>query len=329
MDAIGERNSESDRTLVGQSPEMVALRETIALAARSRENVLIVGETGVGKELVAHAIHTLAALPRGPFVAHNCATIPLDLFDTTFFGHARGAFTSAHAEHEGLLVQADGGILFLDELECLSPFQQAKLLRVIDDGAVKAVGSNRERRVSARFVAATNRTPEELMNEGLLRPDFFYRIRGFMIAVPPLRKRSADIPELARWFLRDSNQALTSEATQRLIRHSWPGNVRELKNVIRTAMQCATGTLITERDIDLPVSGSLNGTAIFDRCRESRSSGFHPLVSLHNLERQAILQALEIGAGNCTRAAELLGIHRTTLQRKLRSFKRGSSANFR
>ena len=188
----------SAHEIIGTCRATLQVRHLVSLAARSDMNVLITGETGTGKELVARAIHRLSSLARGPFVAHNCAVTPADLFESQFFGHRRGSFTSAEKDQPGLLEEADGGILFLDELECLSLAHQAKLLRVLDDGEVRPVGSRDSRVVSVRYLSATNHDPESMLRCWTLREDLYYRLRGFEIRLPPLRERPQDILPLAR-----------------------------------------------------------------------------------------------------------------------------------
>ncbi len=298
-----------DSGIVGESPAAVQIRHQVALAARSDVNVLVTGETGTGKELVARAIHRSSSHHDAPFVAHNCALTPPDLFESQYFGHLRGAFTSAEGNRIGLLTEADGGILFLDELECLSPAQQAKLLRVLDDGEVRAVGSDRATTVSVRFLAATNREPPTLLANGSLREDFYYRLRGFEIHLPPLRERMQDIPLLASYFLETTEAKLTPEALESLVAHSWPGNVRELRNVLRGAAARAPRGRITSSQL------VLGSPPARDASQEPAS-----VSSLRELEREAIHQALERFGGNQSRTAHALGIDRSTLRRKIQEY---------
>ncbi len=297
--------------IVGISAAVVEVRHLVSLAARSQVNVLITGETGTGKELVARSIHRLSLPSPGPWVAHNCAAIPPDLFESEFFGHLRGAFTGAVCDHVGLLARADGGILFLDELESLSPSHQAKLLRVMDDGEYRPVGSGEPRRASVRFFAATNRDPALLTREGSLREDLLYRLCGFEIRLPPLRNRVEDIPILARHFLGSEGVELSRQAIERLAACEWPGNARQLRNTVRLARDLADGGPIEAhhlhrelRPSGAPVPGETGPTP------EERT--------LRHLEAEAISRALREHAGNRSHAARALGIDRSTLRRKMR-----------
>ena len=222
--------------IVGVSRAMLMVRHLVALAGRSDVNVLITGETGTGKELIARAIHRLGGHDAEAFLAFNCATTPTELFDSAFFGHRRGAFTGADQDHLGLLRRADGRTLLLDELDSLGPQQQAKLLRVLDDGEVRPVGSSEVYRVSVRFLAATNSEPGTLIDRRLLREDLYYRLRGFEIHVSPLRERVVDIPVLAAHFLSEAAPRLTGESLAILSAYAWPGNARELRNVLKGAL---------------------------------------------------------------------------------------------
>ena len=303
--------------IVGVSKAMVTVRHLLFLAARSDASVLITGETGTGKELVARAIHRLSGLREGPFIAHNCGTTASELFDSEFFGHRRGAFTGADRDHKGLLDKADGGILFLDELESLGLPQQAKLLRVLDDGQVRPVGSPEAHFVSARFFAATNREPVEMLREGLLREDLYYRLRGFEIQIPPLRDRPEDIPALVAHFLGGSADHLTPDALTALCGCSWPGNVRQLRNVLRVAQSVAGGYPIGRAH--LQTDSSEPGPSNPPRPKlPVETPAADSAVSLKNLERQAILKTLRELRGNRSQAARVLGIDRSTLRRKLR-----------
>jgi len=315
--------------ILGSSRCMVRARHLVCLAARSDVNVLITGETGTGKELVARAIHRLSSLSRGPFIAHNCAVSPQDLFESLFFGHRRGAFTGADRDHRGLLEQADGGVLFLDELECLSLQHQGKLLRFLDDGRIQPVGSEQDRVVAVRILSATNREPERMLADGSLREDLYYRLRGFEIQLPPLRGRRQDISRLAEHFLSGTGKILTSGALDALRAFHWPGNVRQLRNALQSARALASGAMIGNRDLSLtPVSrGVLGavGTRVLEPGAEESSLKPSPEPakiasggSLRSLERQALLDALRTAQGHRGKAAQALGIHRSTLRRKLR-----------
>jgi len=289
-----------------------------AVIAGSDVHVLVTGDTGTGKELVARAIHAHSSFASGPFVAHNCALAPRDLFESEFFGHRRGSFTGADRDHAGLLSQADGGTLFLDELETLLPAHQAKLLRVIDDGEVRPVGAETSQRVSTRFLAATNRDARSMVAEGTLREDLYYRLRGIEIQLPPLRQRGDDILLLAAHFAGEQSAGFTADAMQALARAPWPGNVRQLRNIVQGARAVAgEGRIglhhLSLESMDLPVATREAG---MDGAAERLPGG----RSLREIERLAIQQVLEECGGNRTRAAKILDIDRSTLRRKLREF---------
>ncbi len=296
------------REIIGDSLSMIKVRHLAVLAGRSDVNVLITGETGTGKELVARAIHRLGGHAPEVFLAYNCATTPVDLFDSEMFGHRRGAFTGADRDHAGLLSRADGRTLLLDELESLSPQHQARLLRVLDDGEVRPLGASDVQHVAVRFLAATNRDPVAQIRQGLLREDLYFRLRGFAIDLPPLRERAGDIPALAGYFLKHAAGRLTDEAVAALGMHAWPGNVRELRNVLKSALLLAGEGPIRPAHLRLRSgSGASRGPA---RAPEAAST-------LKDLERRAIQEALREFRGHRGRAARALGIDRSTLRRKI------------
>jgi DNA-binding NtrC family response regulator len=303
--------------IVGTSKAMVEVRHRVTLAARSDVSVLITGQTGTGKELVARAIYSMSRSSRGAFVPHNCAVSPRDLFESQFFGHRKGAFTGADQDHKGLLREADDGLLFLDELETLDPQLQAKLLRVLDDGEVRPVGAEKMHRVSVRFVAATNREPEEMMAEGFLREDLYYRLRGFEIRLPKLAERRQDIPLLVNHFMPPGSPPPTVEAMELLHGAPWPGNVRELRNVVRSAEAVAGGMPIAAEHLP-PGLGSRSERP--EERGSERGEGYGVGLSLKEVERRAIFDAIERCGGNRTKAAQLLKIDRSTLRRKLLEF---------
>lgn len=302
--------------LVGQSKAMVEVRHRVLMAARSDVHVLVTGDTGTGKELVSRAIHTHSGLARGPFVAHNCALSPSDLFESEFFGHRRGAFTGADRDRRGLLREAHEGVLFLDELETLDMGFQAKLLRVIDDGEVRPVGAERAERVNVRFVAATNREAQTMIDEGSLREDLYYRLRGVEIRLPALRDRREDIPLLVDHFDRPDSAGFTPEAIEALCRAPLPGNVRQLRNLVQGARAAAGDAAVGL--IHLPQDQLGRDEAVVPS--GSGSEGVPRGISLRELERRAIVQALEDCEGNRTRAAKLLDIDRSTLRRKMADY---------
>jgi DNA-binding NtrC family response regulator len=302
--------------LVGRSRAILEVRHLVTLAAGSSVPVLITGETGTGKELVARAIHRYSRLAEGPFVSHNCAVMPRDLFESAFFGHRRGAFTGADREHAGLLVEADGGVLFLDEVQALLYEHQAKLLRVLDDGEVTPVGGTRPRQVDVRFLAATNRDPRRMLEEGTLREDLYYRLRGFEIDLPPLRERRADIPLLAAHFLGERAEGFAPEALEALERAPWPGNVRQLRNAVLAAAAASAGLRIGVRHLALDRETAAAPAASGEGAQALRGT-------LRDVERRAIQQALEDHTGNRSAAARALGIDRSTLRRKMKEYDLG------
>ena len=299
--------------LVGNSKSMVEVRHRVVLAARSDVPVLVTGETGTGKELVARAIHRHSKLEAGPFIAYNCALALSELFESEFFGHRRGAFTGADRDHAGLLTRSDGGVLFLDELETLDPMHQAKLLRVMDDGEVRPVGSETAHQVSIRFIAATNREPMEMLQADALRKDLYYRLRGLEIRLPPLRERAEDIPLLVSHFLQRDGPGFSPDAMQALVRAPWPGNVRQLENAVKSAGAAAGAGEITARHLSLESPAE-------DTEALAPGAPVQAVTSLEEVERRAILDALKACDGNRSEAARRLGIDRSTLRRKLREY---------
>jgi DNA-binding NtrC family response regulator len=317
--AISER-ARSVPELVGQSKAIVEVRHRVVLAARSDVHVMITGDTGTGKELVSRAIHAYSGLANGAFVAHNCALAPHELFESEFFGHTKGSFTGADRDHVGLLRQADGGVIFLDELETMPPAHQAKLLRVIDDGEVRPVGAERSHVVSVRFLAATNRDPRTMMAEQTLREDLYYRLRGVEIQLPTLRERHEDIPLLAEHFAGPDHVGFTADAMEALIRAPWPGNVRQLRNIVQGARAASAGGRIGLSHLSLEsmdLADDLRAGTAGEAAGDSRLP--HGLT-LRELERRAIAQTLEDCDGNRTRAAKVLDIDRSTLRRKIQEY---------
>ncbi len=247
------------RQLVGDGPMFLAELEKIPYVAKSNATVLISGETGTGKELFARAIHYLGLRSGHPFVPVNCGSIPVDLVENELFGHARGAFTGAHAEHAGLIQDAHGGTLFLDEIDCLPLSSQVKLLRFLQDREYRQIGSTKVVSADVRVIAATNIDLSKAVEEGTFRRDLFYRLNVVPVALPALRDRKEDIPALTRHFLHKHSSDLerdildiTAEALQKLAAYDWPGNVRELENVIERAVVFSTEGMIDATDIPLP-----------------------------------------------------------------------------
>ncbi len=305
--------------LIGRSPAMVEVRHRVVMAARSDVHVMVTGDTGTGKELVSRAIHRHSAQADGPFIAHNCAIAPHDLFESEFFGHRKGSFTGADRDRLGLLREADGGMLFLDELETLQMVHQAKLLRVIDDGEVRPVGDERAYRASVRFVAATNRDPRTMIEADELRSDLYYRLRGIEIALPRLSERADDIPLLVEHFLGEEGPELTDDAMAALVEAPWPGNVRQLLNVVNGAKALAGSGKITRRHLAMD-EGVVERPARVQPEGADGGSVVPRGATLREVEKQAIMQALEDCDGNRTKAAKMLDIDRSTLRRKIAEY---------
>jgi Nif-specific regulatory protein len=308
--------------IVGSSEVMRGITEQIARAASSNATVLIRGESGVGKELVARAVHYSSARCKNTFVCLNCAALSEDLLASELFGHERGAFTGATDRKIGKFEAADRGTLMLDEIGEMSPGIQAKFLRVLEGHSFERVGGNKPVKVDVRVIAATNRDLEQDVADGRFRRDLFFRLHVLEIVVPGLRKRLDDIPELAHYFLRKfvsetgrKIDGFTDPAMSQLMTYRWPGNIRELKNVIERAVVLCRGRQIDQGDLllsKLPTSGSTAEIA----AAEARYS---PL-SLADVEREHILATLQHTDWNKSRAASLLGIERSTLDRKIRRY---------
>jgi transcriptional regulator with GAF, ATPase, and Fis domain len=318
---------------VVQDPKMTALYALVARVAQGPINVLILGETGVGKEIIAETIHRKSPRGEAPVVRINCAALSESLLESELFGHEKGAFTGAVAAKPGLIEVAHGGTVFLDEVGELSPSLQAKLLRVLEAREVTRVGGLRARPVDVRFIAATNRDLESQVSQGAFRADLFFRLNGVSIVVPPLRERTSEIAPLAEVFLTRACEqlnfaarpTLTQPALDRMLAHAWPGNVRELRNAVERAVLLCTNGFIGPEDLGLgrlapasaaPGSGTLSPPA--PRLNVvGRSPSDAPRSSADEGERARIVLALERCNGNQTRAAQLLGMPRRTLVAKL------------
>ncbi|MEX0939244.1 MAG: sigma-54 dependent transcriptional regulator [Pirellulales bacterium] len=306
---------EGEARLVGDGPAMHKVRELIAKVAPTESTVLILGETGTGKELVARALHDQSLRVDQPFVAVNCGALPENLIESELFGHRRGAFTGADEHRVGLFEVASGGTIFLDEIGELPKSMQANLLRVLESGEVRRVGENKPFTVDVRVVCATHRQLDEMVEEEEFREDLMYRINTFEIFIPPLRERPDDIPQLAQHLLmrfrrgvRPDDAAIAEETIAALREHSWPGNVRELANVIEHAtILCDSGPITCEH---LPRRLT---------ARRAKPPGLKAMgpISLREIEMQAIHEALERHDGNKPKAAEQLGVSLKTLYNKL------------
>ncbi len=251
------RESDALSHLVGDAPRFLAAIERLPLIARNSATVVVTGETGTGKELIARAVHYLGPRAEHPFVPVNCGALPDTLLEDELFGHERGAFTDAKARREGLISGAEHGTLFLDEIDSLTPRAQVALLRVLQGATYRTLGGNRERLADVRFIAATNVSLSALVSSGRFRSDLYYRLCVLSIHVPPLRERQEDILRLARHFLTKYQQGaapleLSAEAERALVAYSWPGNVRELENVIQRSIAMTPVAVIASTDLGLP-----------------------------------------------------------------------------
>jgi formate hydrogenlyase transcriptional activator len=312
----GDRDQRRFEQIIGQSARLEAVFEQVECVAPTDSTVLIQGETGTGKELIARAIHNISSRCGRSFVRLNCAAIPLDLLESELFGHEKGAFTGAIAQRIGRFEMADKGTLFLDEVGDIPPALQPKLLRVLQEQEFERLGSTRTRQVDVRLVAATNRDLTEMMQQGEFRSDLYYRLNVFPIRLPPLRERREDIPLLVQYFMQKYArrmgkriETVPAATMQRLVDWSWPGNVRELQNMIERGVILSRGFVLeiplTELEQSaIPAPGDNNGGA-----------------TLEAVERDHILQALRHTGwvvGGPTGAAARLGLNRSTLNARMR-----------
>jgi formate hydrogenlyase transcriptional activator len=316
--------------MIGSSPSMERVRAEIGIVAGSDASVLVLGETGTGKELVARAIHRASARDGRPFVAVNCAALPEALVESELFGHERGAFTGAVQARAGKFELADRGTLFLDEVGDLPCEAQAKLLRVLQDHRLERVGSTRQTTVDVRIVAATNMDLERAMAAGMFRADLYYRLSVFPIRLPPLRERREDIPLLAMYFaMRCADQVgkhiegFAPATLDRLLSHDWPGNVRELQNVVERAVLLTSGTVVRPDVVGLlevqPRASQLNGAVRHTSGPPALQS--RGVTTLDNADREAILMALDVSGWRVSGqhgAARALGLKPTTLHSKMK-----------
>lgn len=329
--------------IIGHSPAMQAIYKIIGRVAQSDATVLIQGESGTGKELIAKVIHHYSPRWRGPFVGINCSAIPLDLLESEFFGHERGAFTGAVERRIGKFEQAAGGTLFLDEIADMPLALQAKLLRVLQEREFTRIGGREVIKTDVRVIAATNVELDAAVQKHQFREDLYFRLRVVPITLPPLRQRREDIPELIAYVIekinRDMKTSVTGvspEAQALLVQHPWPGNVRELENILVRAAVLAPGRMLTATDISLPptepqLPEHFAELSLEETVRRKLKVLFHqpnttPLVDLHTLiigqvEKPLIELTLEHTGGNQLKAAELLGINRNTLRKKITDLK--------
>ncbi len=305
--------------IIGNSRAMNEVYEKMRGAAGISSPVIICGESGTGKELVAKGIHYSSTMASKPFIAVNCAALPSELIESELFGHKKGAFTGANTASEGLFRAADGGTIFLDEITEMSPDVQAKLLRVLQEGTVRMVGSPEEIPVSVRLIAATNINIEKAVKDGRLREDLYYRINVLNIKLPTLRERKEDIPILVQGIISKFNakfgrsvKGVTEEAMHALLAHDWPGNVRELQNVMERCFAIPEADVIDAKHIQLsPLSA---GSPVPAATADGEN------MSLDDAEKKLILDALAKTGQNKLKAAKLLGIHRSRLYKKLERY---------
>ncbi len=305
--------------VVGHSPGIIEVMKTAARVAPSQATVLITGETGTGKELVARAIHTYSDRSLRHFVAVNCSALAEGVLESELFGHVKGAFTGAAVPRQGLFREADRGTIFLDEIGDISPGMQSRLLRVLQEREITPVGADSPIKVDVRVVAATHQNLETLVKQGRFREDLFYRLNVVTVKIPPLRERLQDLPLLAHHFLRDLARshgrepvALDPEAESLLLGYSWPGNVRELQNVLERAVVLAAQGVIGPEHLPIDLASESAAPP-----SDSRPLGEDTLLPLAEVEKRHVLMVLKATEGNRERAARILGISSRTLLRML------------
>ena len=309
--------------IIGQSPAMQEVFDIVQQVAASRATVLLQGQSGTGKELIAKAIHQLSPRAKHPMVSVHCAALSPTLLESELFGHEKGAFTGAHERRIGRVEQAQGGTLFLDEIGEIDASIQIKLLRFLGERTYERVGSNKTLTTDVRLVAATNKNLEEMVRAGTFREDLFFRLRVVEIRLPSLRERAGDVPLLAQSFLREFAQEngktvteFAPDALDLLMKYAWPGNVRELRSAIERAVVLCRGEKITARDLPESVRGLVTADGSAARRILARDD-----LTMAEAEKQLIIRALADTKGHRTRAAQMLGISRRTLHRKLHTYK--------
>ena len=307
--------------IIGRSPKMKEVFDTLSLVAPTDATVLILGESGTGKELVANSIHHNSPRARQPFIKVSCAALPETLLEGELFGHEKGAFTGAIARREGRFQLAHRGTIFLDEVGEMSMTTQTRLLRVLQEKEFEPLGSTRTVKVDVRVIAASNKDLEREVKEGRFREDLFYRLNVVPVSLPALRERKEDIPALATHFFaiyRDKNKKETKDISRKamdlLMRYDWPGNIRELENCVERAVILARGEIIAPADLPPAIQ------ALTSSDREVQGLELPSGISLQEVEKALIVKTLEDTGGNRTRAAEILGINRRTLQNKLKEY---------
>jgi len=326
--AVERRSEERAPEFIHRSASLKALTAQAEMAARHDSIVLVTGESGTGKDVLARLIHGKSPRARAPFIVVNCGALPEALFESEFFGHEKGAFTGANALKRGLIEAADNSTLFLDEIGEMPPPAQVKLLQFLERGSFRRVGSTRDQMADVRVIAATNRNLQQEVREGRFRADLFYRLNVVSLYIPPLRERPEDIPELIDHFLEIYRRRfkrpaldLTAGARRRMETYAWPGNVRELRNCLERAAALSPDDLI-DATLFLPLLVPQQQAA---EIRGSQTG--EPLPTLYEVERQHILRAFETAGSNRERAAAILGISTRTLYRKLREYETNVRSN--
>jgi DNA-binding NtrC family response regulator len=303
--------------IIGATPKMVETYKKVAKIARTDSPVLVVGDSGSGKELVARAVHSHSRRASAPFIVVNCGALPETLLESELYGHERGSFTGATGARKGLLESASGGTVFLDEISETSLSFQVKLLRVIQEREIRRVGSNETVQVDIRLIAATNRDLRDMVRTNRFREDLFHRLNVFTIALPPLRERTQDIPLLASYFIKVFTEKhgktvrLAADAVEAMKQYSWPGNVRELKNMLERAITFNDTGVIQAHELEFGEAGGNPGPGARDRVHSGTANG-----SLDQMEKDHIIRVLKETGGNKKRAAEILGIERRILYNK-------------
>ncbi len=314
-------NNDAFTPIIGHSPALESVIRTAQIAAAADVHILIEGETGTGKELMAHALQQSSRRADKPFVIINCAALPAELVESLMFGHEKGAFTGADERKEGYVQKAAGGTLFLDEIGELPLSLQAKLLRFVENGECQRVGSHEHEKVDVRILAATNHNLLQMMDEGRFRQDLFYRLSVVTLRLPTLHERRRDIPDLAKHFLQQAAQSnhsdvctFSPDALSQLKQYSWPGNIRELKNVCQHVSALLPGETIHKENLPLDIR----------ECKPSSNSGYtlpEHGIDMESLEIDLIKQALSYTGGNKSKAAKLLGLSRDAFLYRLKKHK--------
>jgi transcriptional regulator of aroF, aroG, tyrA and aromatic amino acid transport len=321
---VSATNEGAFKEIIGNSPAITRVKDMVKAVAKSNSTVILRGESGTGKELFARAIQNLSDRKNKKFVAINCAALPDNLIESELFGYEKGSFTGAVTNKEGLFKEADEGTLFLDEVGELSLILQAKLLRVLQEGTIRKVGSTKEEKVDVRIIAATNRNLEQMVQEGKFRQDLYYRLNVIPIFIPPLRERTEDIPNLVSFFIDKLNRKLNKkilgvelEFINSLIEYSWPGNIRELQNVIERAMNLCSKDLLGKEHLII----GLNETPkLLNNISKVEEEEFKLKDLVEACEKEAIIKALKKHK-SCRKAAKALGVSHTTVINKMDKYK--------